>query len=364
MIETLPSTALAGRLRQRIERDGPITFHDWMHAALYDPDGGYYCRSDKARWGREGDYRTSPECSSLFVSSFARYFAGLHKDLNQPHQWTILEVGSGDGHFAEGVLNTLKDFFPDTFSATRYVIDEVSLDSRLRAQARLKPFTDQVEFRSLADTEVETGIIFSNELLDAFPVHRVMMKQGQLREMYVGVSSEGNFEWVTGRPSSASLVSYSKSLELKEQQMAEVNFAAEDWIKTAARQLQSGYLITVDYGRPSDSLSSADTRETLRGFQRHQLVADVLEAPGEIDLTTTINWTQIRSTGRTMGLEEVAFQRLDKFLLDAGILAQLEAESDAIHDEVERARLSASAREMILPEGMASYFQVLVQKKN
>ena len=83
------SLGLADRLRKRIKRAGPITFRDWMNSALYDPEDGYYCRADLQRWGRAGDYRTSPERSPLFAATFARYFASLYEALNAPSRWTI-----------------------------------------------------------------------------------------------------------------------------------------------------------------------------------------------------------------------------------------------------------------------------------
>ena len=98
--------SLAERLKETIQREGPVTFHDWMKAALYDPAGGYYRRPDLQRWGREGDYRTSPERSELFAATFARYFAKLYSELQQPEDWTIVECGVGNGSFAAGVLHT------------------------------------------------------------------------------------------------------------------------------------------------------------------------------------------------------------------------------------------------------------------
>src|SRR5512132_3168599 len=98
MIETISNpSALAARLRERIRRAGPIPFCDWMRAALYDPLDGYYCRTDHTRWGREGDYRTSPERSSLFAATFARYFAKLHAELGHPRPLHLLEAGGGAG---------------------------------------------------------------------------------------------------------------------------------------------------------------------------------------------------------------------------------------------------------------------------
>ncbi len=97
------SLSLAQRLKEQIRREGPITFHDWMKAALYDPVGGYYRRADLKRWGREGDYRTSPERSELFTATFARYFAKLYDELQRPSHWTIVEAGAGSGTFFASV---------------------------------------------------------------------------------------------------------------------------------------------------------------------------------------------------------------------------------------------------------------------
>src|SRR5690349_9525493 len=179
--------SLAERLKDLIRREGAISFHDWMKAALYDPDGGYYQRADCTRWGREGDYRTSPERSELFAATFAHYFAGLAEgDL------TIVECGAGNGSFAAGVLSTLREQHP------RYIVYDVSQDALNRSRERLAEF-DGVEFYSDWDqVSVKRGIYFANELLDAFPVHRVLNTNDGLSEFYVTVDSSGDFVWTTG----------------------------------------------------------------------------------------------------------------------------------------------------------------------
>src|SRR6202040_1762468 len=111
-------TPLAEALRERISHTGPITFRDWMEAALYDEREGYYCRRDRERWGREGDYRTSPERSPLFAATLARYFARLYGELGSPARWTVFEGGAGAGQFAERLLATLQRRFPKVFSVT------------------------------------------------------------------------------------------------------------------------------------------------------------------------------------------------------------------------------------------------------
>jgi len=363
------TSSLAERLRERIRLKGAITFRDWMEAALYDAREGYYCRRDQKRWGRTGDYRTSPERSLLFAATFARYFAKLHEELGSPETWTIFEAGAGEGHFAHGLLRTLKQDFPATFSATRYAIDERSVDARERIKERLCEYADQIEFQSLADSSapVSDGILFANELLDAFPVHRVKMHEGKLCELFIGLDEAGNFIWTEREPSLPQLALHlSRSgVELAEGQIAEINLDIEAWIKLATNVFTRGFLVTVDYGAEASDLYSAPHRRegTLRAFQRHRLSDEILTDPGERDLTTTVDWTHVQRAGKELGWRTVSFERQNEFLLRAGLLEQLEMLTTKAQSETDALILRSGVREMILPGGMSESFQVLVQEK-
>lgn len=366
-----PPPPLAARLRQKIRREGPITFREWMRAALYDERGGYYQRRGLERWGRGGDYRTAPERSALFAATFARHFSKLHEELGRPGRFHILEQGGGAGRFAHGVLATLRRDAPRVFDSLVYVFDEAGADSRERAAALLSTFDGHVEFRRVSEIErpLDAAVVFSNELLDAFPVHRVTTRGGLLREAYVGVSEEGgDFVFIEGEPSTPQLAEHFRRLgvTLGEGQTAEVNLDAGEWLRRAAEIVGRGFVVTVDYGDEAAGLYGAPQRRdgTLRAFRRHELVEDVLRDPGEQDLTTTVNWTQAVADGEAAGLKTVALERLDAFLLRAGLLEQLELESAHASGEAELAALRLDAREMILPGGMASHFQVLVQRKD
>lgn len=357
--------SLAERLREIIRREGAITFHDWMKAALYDPEHGYYQRSDRERWGREGDYRTSPERSAVFAATFARYFARLYEELDRPAEWTIVECGAGDGSFAAGVLQTLSDQFPAIFAATRYVVCEVSQDALRRVRERLVEFGDRVQFHTDLIT-VDTGIYFSNELLDAFPVHRVVKHEQGLSELYVGVDSTGAFVWTTGPLSTPLLAEFCStySIELAQGQIIEINLAVDHWLAQVVGKLANGFVITVDYGAEAAELydSTRRLKGTLRAFSRHNFVDDVLAQPGAYDITSSVNWTQVKSVGQRVGLKVVDFASQDKFLLQAGLLEELQRQLSRAETEGEKASLTTGAREMILPGGMAASFQVLVQR--
>ena len=361
--------SLAARLREKIRRDGAITFHEWMKSALYDPEVGYYRRPDLRRWGREGDYRTSPERSDLFAATFGRYFARLYEDLAEPEDWTIVECGAGDGRFALGVLQTLSDRFPAVFEATRYAVYDSSDDALTRARERLQGFGERVTFYSEFERLPRgRGIYFSNELLDAFPVHRVIMDADGLSEFYVTTDLNGEFDWTTSQLSTPLLAEFCAAYapDLEQGQILEINLEIDGWLAGIAGKLDHGFIVTVDYGAEAGELYDPRVRPsgTLRGFSRHGFVDEMLAHPGECDLTASVNWTQIKRTGELLGLKVVEFSRQDKFLLNAGLLEELECLVGKARGEAEKLTLTTGAREMILPGGLASSFQVLVQKKN
>ena len=358
---------LKERLRAKIKRCGPMSFYDWMKAALYDEREGYYCHADRIRQGRRGDYRTAPETSPLFAGTFAGYFSKLFADLKQPASFTILEAGAGGGEFAHGVLSSLKADAPEVFTVSNYVIDEVSASARDRVAQRLSEFSDRVSFQRFSEieTSVEAGIIFSNEVIDALPVNRVVMRNEKLRQFYVGLN-DLNFVWVEDELEK-NVAEYCArvGLTLSEGQIAEINLDAEKFVAHCGRLIRSGFVVTVDYGAERRNVLTSPDRHggTLRAFRRHQMIDDILAAPGEQDLTTTIDWTQIEDAGNRVGLRVLRLERLDNFLLSEGLLDRLAEVTCRVSDSAEAARLSASSRELILPTGMAAAFQVMVQEK-
>ncbi len=339
-----------------------------MQAALYDEREGYYCRLDRIPQGRAGDYRTAPESSPLFAATFARYFARLFSELGSPLAWTIFEAGAGAGEFARGVLAALQSGYPQAFAATSYLIDDVSADARAQSTERLSEFRDRVALSSLAKVAqpASAGIVFSNELIDAFPVHRVTLRGGKLRELCVGLNDRDDFGWLEcDLDKRVSEYCDRAGLGLAEGQICEINLGADDFISRAAGLVNEGFVITIDYGAERSELVSAPHRRegTLRAFHHHQMVDTALARPGEQDLTTTIDWTQIREAGERHGLLTARHERLDQFLLQEGLLEVMETLAGEMTNESEVLRLRTSAREMIMPHGLASSFQILVQKK-
>jgi len=155
-------------------------------------------------------------------------------------------------------------------------------------------------------------------------------------------------------------------LELASGQIVEINLAIDDWLAQVAARLQSGFVITVDYGAESGELYDPQLRPegTLRAFARHGFVDDVLAHPGDYDITASVNWTQVVRAGERLGLKVIELISQEKFLLSAGLLDELGYRLGRMTTESEKLAFTTGVREMILPGGMASSFQVLVQQKS
>jgi SAM-dependent MidA family methyltransferase len=248
------------------------------------------------------------------------------------------------------------------------LISEISDSACSQALTRLAEFRDRIEFRSLAEINrrIPHAIIFSNELFDAFPVNRVIGRNGKLRELYVGIS-DGNFVAVEN-DLSLPVADYCSriQLQLADGQVYEVNLGIEEFLSRAAEIIEQGLVVSVDYGAERSDLLNDQTRfgGTLRAFHRHQFVDDLLSHPGEYDLTTTVDWTQVIEAGRRYGFEELRLQRLDEFLWLHGAADVLATAATQMSDPVEFLSFTTRARELIMPHGMAAHFQVVVQSRN
>ena len=304
-------------LRQEVERAGAISLARFMELALYCPDSGYY-ESALDRVGRQGDFFTSVSTGSLFGELLAFQFAHWLGSL-APGPFQLVEAGAHDGRLAFDILNWLRRHRPNLLTGLDYWLIEPSQRRQSWQRARLEQFAGQVRwaesFQALPDGGVN-GVIFSNELLDAFPIHRLAWDRASSKwiEWGVGLSND-QFVWRplpagAGRDLNAELAQagFDLSPELKavlpDGFIIEHCPAAGAWWRQAAAALRHGRLLTIDYGLAAQQfLSPERSQGTLRAYHRHQMIADVLANPGEQDLTAHVNFTQLQQAGEDEGLK-------------------------------------------------------------
>jgi SAM-dependent MidA family methyltransferase len=305
-----------------------VTFCDYMERALYGPAGYYSLGTAKS--GRAGDYFTAPDVGPAFGQLLAEIFIDWEKKLNAKH-FSIVEAGAGEGRLARDILQ---------HHPFRYAVVE-------RSPVR-RQFLEKFEtYSTLEEVPGFEGVLFGNELIDAFPVHRVQMKNGQLHELLIeGGDAKKRFVW--GEPSTPRLEAYFDRLKIKlpDGYETEVNLAMSDWLTKAAKILQKGLLLLIDYGRPAHEYYAPErTRGTLRAFSKHKVSADFLDPSGLVDLTADVDFTSLALDGQTAGFTPLAFMEMGSFLM-----------MGATHLN----SFSKGLRYLIHPEGLGSAFHVLV----
>lgn len=316
-----------------------MSFDRFMELALYCPGSGYY-EKEADTVGRQGDFYTSVSVGDLFGQLLAFQFAAWLEDLdvgrhaNGPRALRIVEAGAHDGRLAADILGWFHNGRPSWSDRIQYWLVEPSEHQWKRQQARLAPFAGQVH-RVAAFHEIPggvTGIIFSNELLDAMPVQRFGWdsNQGAWFEWRVGLAGN-QFVWIRHSRSlpkeeldgeNEVPARLSKLLEFPELLAVlpdgftvELCPRAEEWWRGAASALQKGKLLTFDYGLTEKELiSPARAEGTLRAYRGHKLMRDVLADPGDQDITASVNFTAIQSAGEKAGLHTEALQSQTAFL--------------------------------------------------
>ena len=356
--------ALSELLADRIRRGGPISFAEFMRECLYHPSHGYYSRTSASRFG---DYYTSVDVHPVFGRLLARQFAEMWEQLGSPRPFVVAESGAGIGRLAGHILDFSARELPEFYSAMEYVAVERSAARLAEHAARLAIHSAAGRVTSAGEIPraIPAGCIFSNELLDALPAHRVVMEQDALQEIFVGFDGERFIE-MPGKPTMPALEQYfhEQGITLEEGQQAEVGFEACDWIENAGRALERGFVLTIDYGHEARALYDANhNRGTLLAYRDHIASENLLDAPGEQDLTSHVNFTAVDLWGRRAALVRTGLVTQSQFLVALGRANEFADLYEPGQSEMEKLRARLLLKNLIHPEGLGEKFQVLIQHK-
>jgi SAM-dependent MidA family methyltransferase len=360
----------AEHIREEIQQSGVISFARFMELALYCPETGYY-EKKKDNVGRGGDFITSVSVGSLFGELLAFQFAGWLDDLKaDPGKRVIIEAGAHDGKLAADILNWLQVNRPKLFSDIEYCLVEPSLHRQSWQRETLKAFPNVRWFNGLDDfsrTSPANGILFSNELLDAFPVHRLGWDAREKAWFEWGVAVVGEkFCWARQPPAArlplpAPILNLPPALldVLPDNYTIETSPAAENWWRGAAGILAHGRLLAIDYGFTNDEMiSPGRTRGTLRGYSKHHVSDDLLADPGAQDLTAHVNFSAIQAAGESHGLRTETFCTQPQFL--TRILGEATKSNSLGAWDARRTR---QFQTLTHPEHLGRAFRVLVQSR-
>jgi SAM-dependent MidA family methyltransferase len=355
-------------IRHEIHKSGVLPFARFMELALYCPDSGYYETKKDIGW--RGDFYTSVSVGELFGQLLACQFAGwleAEAGCRMP-EVRIIEAGAHDGQLAKDMLTWLQLKRPKLFGQIGYGIVEPSARRQEWQCETLKDFAPRVrwfsDFKAMVGRDsVEPnfhGIIFSNELLDAFPVHRFGWDAKNKTWFEWGVAVAGDkFIWAKIPTPHSAFCTPQLEAVLPDGYTIETSPAAENWWREVAGVLARGKLLAIDYGLTDDEMfSPARTRGTLRAYFRHHATDDLLANPGDQDLTAHVNFSAIQKAGEDAGLKTEFFGSQTKFLVE--ILAQAEKNNSLGEWNTGRTR---QFQTLTHPEHLGRAFRVLVQSR-
>ena len=361
-------------LREEILQSGAISFARFMELALYCPETGYY-ETHKDTVGRAGDFITSVSTGSLFGELLAFRFAEWLREFQISNfKFQIIEAGAHDGKLAADILSWLRTHRPELFSEMEYVLIEPSRRRQQWQQETLKPFPNVRWHSNFEHLKLKTknsplhGVLFSNELLDAFPVRRLGWDATAKNWFEWGVTLKGEqFVWARLAPDASGLALPANIRQLPASLLAvlpdgyvsEHSPAAENWWRAAAGILARGKLLTIDYGFTADEqLSPARRNGTLRAYHRHQVSDDLLARPGDQDLTAHVNFTALQTAGEESGLQTEIFCPQPQVLTR---ILQSAVTDPALADW--NARRARQFQTLTHPEHLGRAFRVLVQSR-
>jgi len=319
-------TPLAALIREEISRTGPISFERFMDLALYHPRYGYYTRG-RDPFGRQGDYFTASQLQPVFGLLMAAQVRALSEEMGRPADFRVLELGPGRGEMAAA------------FAEWNYVGVDIAggaLPDRFR------------------------GVIFAHEFFDALPVSVAVRRADAFRELRVGWNGE-RFVWLEGEAVSGEAAAYLRRYteNPEEGRVAEVHLRAWRWLEELAARLERGFLLAIDYGYTTREAVRFPAG-TLMSYRRHAALEEVLEEPGERDITAHVCFTALEEHAAGCGFSMVRCESLTQTLLRAGesgaLAAALEADTEA---ERRRRRLQLKT----LLAGLGESFRALLLAK-
>lgn len=331
-----------------------ISYADYIRIVLYHPELGYYMK-EQPKIGRKGDFITTSNISEVYGRLLAKWFFHICHKTNLP--LSFCEIGGGTGRFAKAFLQEWAETIKQPMQY--FMVEASPYHQKLQKELSI------IHLQGLEELQGFEGMIFSNELFDALPVHVIEKAEGHLYEIMIGVENGELIEKQIPlvNPNIVAFLEESE-LTLNDGQRIEIPLEMGNMLREISRALTKGIVVTADYGYTNEEwMHPARTNGSLRGYFQHQMITNVLHYPGEMDITTHLHLDYLVKKGEQENLAFVAKWRQDEFLLKAGILQELADHYDP-NPFSEISKRNRSIRSLIMPGGISEFFHIVIQQKN
>ncbi len=321
---SIPAPSATPSLREKllceIKKNVPLPFPRYLELVLYDPDLGYYARTED-QVGRAGDFYTSVSVGPMFGQLLARRFFSWWDSHDRPASWRILEIGAHDGKLAADVLATLAQISPAAWAALEYAIPEPLPRLRAAQEKRLAPHAANLRIApSLAELAAAPlpGIAFGNEILDALPFHLVRRTGGDWRELHVTAGPSGELALSPFPIDPESTLSRRIGRiggQFPDGYETEIRTNETEFLEMVSSCIADGLLLFIDYGYAAPEYYDVSRSSgTLRTYGNHRAAEDPLDRPGQLDITAHVDFTALARAAGTLGFRPVQFSTQGSYL--------------------------------------------------
>ncbi len=344
-----------------IKANGSIPFWHYMELALYAPGLGYYS-AGKTKFGVSGDFVTAPELGDLYARSMARAVSNV---LRAAADSVFLEVGGGSGKFAAAALAEWEQL---GCLPRHYRILDRSAELRERQRAsimdRVPHLLHRVQWLDTPPEQPWRGVLFANEVIDALPAHRFVMRDGEVREIHVALDEHGQLCLVE-READTMLIAATRHVAsdldaaIADDYRSEILPQLPYWIDAICGTLEAGLAVFADYGYPRHEYYHPDRRDgTLTCHYHHRAHDDALLWPGLQDITAWVDFTALAEAGTHARWPLAGFTTQAHFLLATGLLDLVQVEQLSL-DDIGRYALTQEVKRLTLPGEMGERFKVM-----
>ncbi len=295
-------------IKNEIEKKGAIPFDRFMNICLYHPKLGYYSQASKPRQGKKGDYFTSVSVGKTFSYLLSFALIELINKLKHNQPLPIVELGAGDGSLAFDIFDVLKNHYPSCCQKINYIAVEKNKWQRKLIREKVKSQKNkkiQVKSSLKEIKSIEKGIIFANECIDSLPVKQVKFSPNGPLELYIKLKGK-KLSPCYLPPKNPFLLNYLKNIKHRALigKVIEVNLEANWLLKKVSSVLKSGYFMIIDYGGLNEEIVTRSPEGTLRGFYNHKFISDLTFQPGESDLTSDVNFSDLIRWSKKLGFKK------------------------------------------------------------
>ncbi len=329
-------------IKKIIKMGGTISFYDYMNFVLNDPINGYY-GSGKAELGSQGDFVTSPSLSDDFAffvgKQIEEWLIQLKNNLSDQKLF-IIDFGAGDGSFISGLIKYLLESSNNSSEGVSFVIIEPNKGMIEKQKMKLKEFLSlgiDILWKGLEEIEGNNinGILIANEVLDAFPVERITFSKGRLFRQAVSVDKKSSRLFFDKLPITSELEKSIKFAESKlgitippedapEGWTTEWHIDNSEWLKSIYEKINNGILLIIDYAKEAKNYYGLrNSNGTIISYKNQKISNNILESPGDSDLTSHICIETLINDAETLGFKNIGTTKQGEALLALGLAERL-----------------------------------------